>query len=226
MWTDVSSELSTCEWPLEKPPWQSMRHNPCNNVHRNCASADSVLMHMVIWICGIVVNFTVKMFLVPCTFHQFFTMKWLVFFASCQKFTAMFHMLFECLNDQCSSHDVVLLFHIIWGVSNISATWKRSVHRMSDWIGLFACLYIRRRNKTLRHRIKVWWVKPPDPRLKNVRKSVKGAETYDLVHPSPWSVSINQSSSCSSRGMLPSEEAGKKEMLKRKLNIWKLPSNV
>ena len=32
-------------------------------------------------------------------------------------------------------------------------------------------------------------------------------EIYHLVHPAPWSVSISQSSSCSSRGILPSEEA-------------------
>ena len=214
MWTDVSTELSTCKWPLEKPPSQS---------------SDLVLMHRVIRICRTVVNFTVKMFLVLRTFHQFFTMKWLVFFASCQKFTAKFHMLFGCLNGQCSIYDIILLVHIIWGVSNISATWKRkqlkSVHRISDWIGVFACLYIWRRNKTLRHGIKVWRVKPPDPGLTNVKKSVNVVR-YDLVHPSPWSVSINQSSSCSSNGMLPSEEAGKEEMLERKLNIWKLPSNV
>ena len=90
-------------------------------------------------------------------------------------------------------------------------------------IGWFACLNIRRRNKALRHWIKVWGVKPPDPGMKNVQEICLAAK-YDLVHPSPWSVSINQSSSCSSNGMLPSEEAGKGRCWEE--NVGKLPSNV
>ena len=43
--------------------------------------------------------------------------------------------------------------------------------------------------------------------MKEVREKMSKLEIHHLVHPSPWSVSISQSSSCSSRGILPSEEA-------------------
>ena len=43
--------------------------------------------------------------------------------------------------------------------------------------------------------------------MKEVRGKTSILEIRHLVHPSPWSVSISQSSSCSSRGILPSEEA-------------------
>ena len=43
--------------------------------------------------------------------------------------------------------------------------------------------------------------------MKEIRGKMPKLEIHHLVHPSPWSVSISQSSSCSSRGILPSEEA-------------------
>ena len=69
----------------------------------------------------------------------------------------------------------------------------------------------------------------------NISENCVNAVISYLVHPSPWSVSISQSSSPSSRGMLPSDAAkltdllqnslflsNKRAMGKKKISSWKV----
>ena len=178
-------------------------------------------------ICRIGVNFIVKaMFSVLFTFHRFFTIKQLAFLTCCRKFTPMFHI----LNDQSLSHYIVVqVVHIIWGVSNISATWKKiQSTECQTKTGGCACLYIRCRNKAFRHRIKVRRMKPPDPRLTtNVKKKCWEEGCEILPCPSVPLICFYQPEFLLLLQRYAALRGSWRKMLKRKRsNICKLPSNV
>ena len=156
-------ELSTCEWPLEKPSsivW-----------HRIWASSllGLVLMHRLIYV-GLV---------------------WISLWKQCFRFFSLFTNFSQWSNLH-SSHaagNSLLCFTCwmikVWVITLLSRLFTLSEGSQTSLppgkkiqstecqtkTGGCACLYIRCRNKAFRHRIKVRRMKPPDPRLTtNVKK--------------------------------------------------------
>ena len=102
-------------------------------------------------------------------------------------------------------------------------------HQFSDWLRLLkhlSCLDVGSWHEPFRHRIQVWNIESPYPEIHRTENCGNHIIFY-LVQPSPWSVSISQSSSPSSRGMLPSEAAKISELLEyyTLYDIYILPSN-
>ena len=87
-----------------------------------------------------------------------------------------------------------------------------------------SCLNVGSWHETFRHGIQVWNIQPAysEKHYTEYWTVSTPSPSPDLVQPSPWSVSISQRSSPSSRGMLPSEAAIISEINKIFTDWWDL----